>query len=105
MASVGTTGRRTARQAEAAGEDVARSRQLEWLARAGLAARGVVYGLIRILAIKVAFGAGAALWRFGRAAIAHGPETVQDCPNDRISGVLSGIAYAALSVTAVKILI
>ena len=34
MASVGTTGRRTARQAEAAGEDVARSRQLEWLARA-----------------------------------------------------------------------
>jgi len=58
MASVGTTGRRTARQAEAAGEDVARSKHLERLARAGLVARGVVYGLIGILAIKVAFGSG-----------------------------------------------
>jgi hypothetical protein len=137
MASVGTTGRRTARQAEAAGEDVARSRQLEWLARAGLVARGVVYGLIGILAIKVAFGAGGettdqqgalksiagqpfgkvllvlvaiglagyALWRLVRAAIGHGPETGEDDAKDRVSGVVSGIAYAALCVTAVKILI
>jgi len=137
MASVGTTGRRTAREAEAAGEDVARSRQLEWLARAGLVARGVVYGLIGILAIKVAFGAGGettdqqgalksiagqpfgkvllvlvaiglagyALWRLVRAAIGHGPETGEDDAKDRISGVVSGIAYAALCITAVKILI
>ena len=137
MASVGTTGRRTAREAEAAGEDVARSRQLEWLARAGLVARGVVYGLIGILAIKVAFGsggettdqqgalktiagqpfgkvllvlvaiglAGYALWRLVRAAIGRGPETGADDAKDRISGVVSGIAYAALCVTAVKILI
>jgi len=137
MASVGTTGRRTVREAEAAGEDVARSRQLEWLARAGLAARGVVYGLIGILAIKVACGAGGdttdqqgalktiagqpfgkvllilvaiglagyALWRLVRAAIGHGPETGEDDAKDRISGVVSGIAYAALCVTAVKILI
>ena len=137
MASVGTTGRRTARQAEAAGEDVARSRQLEWLARAGLVARGVVYGLIGILAIKVAFGsggettdqqgalktiagqpfgkvllvlvaiglAGYALWRLVRAAIGHGPETGEDDAKDRISGVVSGIAYGALCFTAVKILI
>jgi hypothetical protein len=137
MASVGTTGRRTAREAEAAGEDVARSRQLEWLARAGLVARGVVYGLIGILAIKVAFGAGGettdqqgalksiagqpfgkvllvlvaiglagyALWRLVRAAIGRGPETGADDAKDRISGVVSGIAYAALCVTAVKILI
>lgn len=137
MASVGTTGRRTARQAEAAGEDVARSRHLERLARAGLVARGVVYGLIGILAITVAFGsggettdqqgalktvagqpfgkvllvlvaiglAGYALWRLVRAAIGHGPETGEDDAKDRISGVVSGIAYAALCVTAVKILI
>ena len=137
MASVGTTGRRTARQAEAAGEDVARSKQLEWLARAGLVARGVVYGLIGILAVKVAFGvggkttdqqgalktiagqpfgkvllvlvaiglAGYALWRLVRAAIGHGPETGEDDAKDRISGLVSGIAYAALCVTAVKILI
>ena len=137
MASVGTTGRRTARQAEAAGEDVARSKHLERLARAGLVARGVVYGLIGILAIKVAFGsggettdqqgalktiagqpfgkvllvlvaiglAGYALWRLVRAAIGRGPETGADDAKDRISGVVSGIAYAALCVTAVKILI
>jgi hypothetical protein len=137
MASVGTTGRRTARQAEAAGEDVARSKHLERLARAGLVARGVVYGLIGILAIKVAFGsggettdqqgalktiagqpfgkvllvlvaiglAGYALWRLVRAAIGHGPETGEDDTKDRISGVVSGIAYAALCFTAVKILI
>ena len=137
MASVGTTGRRTAREAEAAGEDVARSRQLEWLARAGLVARGVVYGLIGTLAIKVAFGAGGettdqqgalksiagqpfgkvllvlvaiglagyALWRLVRAAIGHGPETGEDDAKDRISGVVSGIAYGALCFTAVKILI
>jgi len=137
MASVGTTGRRTARQAEAAGEDVARSKHFEWLARAGLVARGVVYGLIGILAIKVAFGsggettdqqgalktiagqpfgkvllilvaiglAGYALWRLVRAAIGHGPETGEDDAKDRISGVVSGIAYGALCFTAVKILI
>jgi hypothetical protein len=137
MASVGTTGRRTARQAEAAGEDVARSKHLERLARAGLVARGVVYGLIGILAIKVAIGsggettdqqgalktiagqpfgkvllilvaiglAGYALWRLVRAAIGHGPETGEDDAKDRISGVVSGIAYAALCFTAVKILI
>jgi hypothetical protein len=137
MASVGTTGRRTARQAEAAGEDVARSKHLERLARAGLVARGVVYGLIGILAIKVAIGsggettdqqgalktiagqpfgkvllilvaiglAGYALWRLVRAAIGHGPETGEDDAKDRISGVVSGIAYGALCFTAVKILI
>jgi hypothetical protein len=132
-----TTGRGAMRQAEAAGEDVARSRHLEWLARAGLAARGVVYGLIGILAIKVALGsggkttdqqgalktiasqpfgkvllvvvamglAGYALWRLVRAGIGHGPETGEDDAKDRISGVVSGIAYGALFVTAVKVLI
>jgi Domain of Unknown Function (DUF1206) len=135
MASM--TGRAPLREAEQAGEDVARSRKLEWLARAGLVARGVVYGLIGVLAVKVAFGsggettdqqgalktiagepfgkvvlvliaiglAGYALWRLVRAAIGHGPETGEDDAKDRISSLVSGIAYGALCVTAVKILL
>ena len=125
------------REAEQAGEDVARSDHLEWLARAGLVARGVIYGIIGVLAVKVALGGGGkttdqqgalksmagepfgkvllivlaiglfgySLWRLVRAAIGHGPETGDDDTKDRISGVVSGIAYGALGVTAVKILV
>jgi hypothetical protein len=132
-----TTGREPLRRAESAGEDVAHSEHLEWLARAGLVARGVVYALIGVLAVKVALGsggettdqqgalktiagqpfgkvllalvaiglAGYALWRLVRAGIGHGPETGEDDTKDRISGLVSGIAYGALCVTAVKILI
>ena len=39
-------------------ERVARSRGFEWLARAGFVARGLIYGIIGILAIKLALGAG-----------------------------------------------
>jgi Domain of Unknown Function (DUF1206) len=46
------------REAERAGETVGRSGAFEALARAGFAARGVIYGIIGILAIKVALGAG-----------------------------------------------
>jgi uncharacterized protein DUF1206 len=131
------TGRAPVREAEAAGEEVARSDKFEWLARAGLVARGVVYGIVGVLAVKVAFGsggkttdqqgalktmagepfgkvllvvlalglAGYAIWRLVRAGIGHGPETGEDETKDRISGVVSGIAYAALCFTAVKILV
>jgi hypothetical protein len=37
---------------------VARRPELAWLARAGLVARGVVYGIIGILALKLAVGSG-----------------------------------------------
>ncbi|UTI62834.1 DUF1206 domain-containing protein [Paraconexibacter antarcticus] len=37
---------------------VARRPQFEWLARAGLAARGAVYAVIGILALKLALGSG-----------------------------------------------
>jgi hypothetical protein len=46
------------REAQAKGDDVARSPQFEWLARAGLVARGVIYAIIGVLAIKLAFGDG-----------------------------------------------
>jgi hypothetical protein len=133
-----TTGRGsvTARRAAAEGEQVARRDEFEWLARAGLVARGVVYAVIGILAVKLALGdggkatdqqgalatiaqqpfgkvllsvvaiglAGYAFWRLVRAAIGHGPEASDDT-KDRIAGLVSGLAYAALCVTAIGILI
>jgi Domain of Unknown Function (DUF1206) len=44
--------------ARTSGKKVARSRGFEWLARAGFVARGLIYGVIGILAIKLAVGAG-----------------------------------------------
>ena len=122
--------------AEAKGEDFAHSRTFEGLARAGLFARGVIYAVIGILAIKLALGdggktanqngaldtiakqpfgkallilvaiglAGYAIWRLLRAAIGHGPESSDDT-KDRISGLVSGITYGALCITAVSILV
>jgi hypothetical protein len=124
------------RSAQRGGETVARRREFEWLARAGLVARGVVYGIVGILALKLAVGsggkattqrgalmtlaqepfgkalliatavglAGYALWRLVRAGIGHGTEQ-DDIRLQRVAGAASGVAYAALSVTAVKILI
>ena len=123
------------REARAQGESVARTPQFEWFARAGLAARGVVYLVIGVLAIKLALGdggkttnqqgalqtiadqpfgtvllvmtavglAGYASWRLLRAAIGHGPEGADD-GKERIAGLVSGIGYAGLCVTAVSIL-
>jgi hypothetical protein len=45
-------------EAQSKGGDFARTPQFEWLARAGLVARGVIYAIIGILAIKLAFGSG-----------------------------------------------
>jgi len=118
------------------GERLARDEKLEWLARAGLFARGAVFAVIGVLAIKLAFGdggkttdqqgalatvarqpfgkvllvalaiglAGYALWRLVRAALGHGIETGDEDAKDRVSSVISGIAYAALCLTAIKIL-
>ena len=43
---------------KAGGEELVRSDGFEWLARAGFAARGTVYVIIGILAIKLALGSG-----------------------------------------------
>jgi len=43
---------------EVGGERLVRSDGLEWLSRAGFAARGIVYVVIGILAIKLALGSG-----------------------------------------------
>ena len=128
-------GRTPVREARARGESIARTPEFEWFARAGLVARGVVYAVIGVLALKLALGdggkatnqqgalqtiakqpfgmvllvmvaiglAGYASWRLLRAAIGHGPEGADEA-TQRISGLVSGIGYAALCVTAVKIL-
>jgi fumarate reductase subunit D len=49
---------RPVREAQERGDVVARSRGFEWLARAGFVARGLIYVIIGILAIKLAVGAG-----------------------------------------------
>ena len=46
------------RRAQGKGGDIARTRQFEWLARAGIATRGAIYAIIGVLAIKLAFGSG-----------------------------------------------
>ncbi len=46
------------RRAQGKGSDFARSSQFEWLARAGIATRGVIYAIIGVLAIKLAVGSG-----------------------------------------------
>jgi hypothetical protein len=123
------------RSAQRGGEAVARRREFEWMARLGLVSRGVVYGVIGILALKLAVGsggkattqrgaletiarepfgkalliamavglAGYAIWRLVRAGIGHGTEQ-KDSGVQRVAGVASGVAYAALCVTAAKIL-
>ena len=57
MTSMRTVGG-PASTARSAGEEVARSAPYEWLARAGFVARGLIYGIIGILAIKLAIGVG-----------------------------------------------
>jgi fumarate reductase subunit D len=49
---------RSVQRAGGESEKVARSRGFEWLARAGFVARGLIYGIIGVLAIKLAVGAG-----------------------------------------------
>jgi Domain of Unknown Function (DUF1206) len=46
------------RDVQKGGEKVARSRGFEWLARLGFVSRGLIYGVVGILAIKLAAGAG-----------------------------------------------
>jgi hypothetical protein len=50
--------RRSVQEAGVSGEKVAQSRGFEWLARSGFVARGVIYGIIGVLAIKLAVGTG-----------------------------------------------
>ena len=50
------TATRARRTARSVGRDAAYSRSLQWLARGGMVARGVIYVLIGLLAVQIAFG-------------------------------------------------
>jgi len=72
-----------------AGEEVAKSPAFEWLARAGFVARGLIYGLIGILAIKLALGAG------GKTTNQQGAlETIAKQPFGKVLLVLVALGLA-----------
>jgi hypothetical protein len=123
---------RSARPAPAAR---AGERWLHWAARAGLISRGVVYGVIGVLALELALGAGGetpsqrgaleriaheplgdvmlivlavglagyATWRLVSAATGR-RESGDRGALRRVSAAASGLGYAALCVTALRIL-
>jgi hypothetical protein len=120
----------------AAGRSFVQSSAFEVLARAGFVARGLVYAIIGVLALKLAFGHGGqltnqqgalktvahqpfgtalltlvaiglggySLWRLVRAAIGHGPEG-SDTGVERLAALASGLAYGALCLLAIEILV
>ena len=66
---------RSLNSAGAAGGGFVRSAAFEWLSRAGFVARGVVYAIIGVLALKLAFGQGGKLTNQQGAlhTVAHQP--------------------------------
>lgn len=124
-----------ARTTPGAARELTHSTAYEVLARSGLVAHGVVFGVIGVLALKLALGsggkttnqqgalqtiarepfgvvllvivaiglAGYALWRLVSAAV--GPrDSADDGLGKRVPALVSGIIYAALCFTALKIL-
>src|SRR5438874_7380755 len=74
------------------GESVVRSDGFEWLARAGFVARGVIYILIGILALKLALGDGS------KAANQQGAlRTVAQQPFGKVLLTLVAIGLAGYS--------
>jgi fumarate reductase subunit D len=77
------------RGAQDSGEKVAQSRGFEWLARAGFVARGLIYGIIGILAIKLAIGTG------GTSASQQGAlKTIAQQPFGKVLLILVAIGLA-----------
>jgi hypothetical protein len=84
-----TRTRRFSHDAQVGGEKVARSRGFEWLARSGFLARGLIYGIIGILAIKLAVGAG------GRTTDQQGAlKTIAHQPFGKVLLILVAIGLA-----------
>lgn len=93
MATDATSGSAPIREAQAAGEVVAQSAPFEWLSRGGFVARGVIYGIIGILALQLAVGAG------GRATNQQGAlKTIAHQPFGKLLLILVAVGlggYAA----------
>jgi Domain of Unknown Function (DUF1206) len=83
----------TVDHAEAKAEDFAHSRTFEWLARAGLVARGVIYAIVGILAIKLALGDG------GKTTNQNGAlDTIAGQPFGKVLLVLMAIGLAGYAI-------
>ena len=132
MTSRGTTSS-PIEAAQGAGSALTRTAPYEWLARAGFVARGLIYGIIGVLAVRLAVGLGGkttnqqgalrtiAHQPFGRVlllvtAIGLGGYALWrlvraavgqggDTALDRVSGLASGLVYAGMCVVAVKFLV
>ena len=129
----GTVGGRAVEQASGAVGQAADSRPMDWAARAGLTARGVVYILIGILALLVAKGASAEVdqkgalgqvltkpyggWVVGALAAglaayalwrlseaAFGVTGEGRKPGPRLKSLARGLVYGFLAYTAVSLL-
>jgi hypothetical protein len=88
-----TAHRAPGRQAQAKGEDIAQTRQFEWLARAGLVARGVIYAIVGVLAVKLALGDG------GKTTNQKGAlETIVQQPFGKILLILMCIGLAGYAI-------
>lgn len=75
--------------ARGAGETVVHSGPFEWLARAGFVARGLIYGIIGVLAVKLALGAG------GKTTNQQGAlKTIAHQPFGKLLLILVAIALA-----------
>lgn len=124
-----------AREVRSQGHKVGGSRWFCWFARAGIAARGVVYIVIGVLAVKLALGDGGkatdqqgalatiAKQPFGTVLLALvavgllgyaswrllrawlGGSQGPDDLKDRVDGVASGISYVILFLAAMRILL
>jgi uncharacterized protein DUF1206 len=80
---------RAGARVERTGEKVERTTAFEALARAGFVARGVIYGLIGILAVKVAIGAG------GKTTNQSGAlKTIAEQPFGKVLLILMAIGLA-----------
>jgi uncharacterized protein DUF1206 len=88
-----STGGAPARRAQAQGEGFARSPQYEWLARGGLVARGVIYGVVAVLALALAFGAG------GKATSQQGAmKTIAGAPLGKVVLVVLALGLAGYAI-------
>jgi hypothetical protein len=81
------------REARAKGSDIARTRTFEWLARAGLAARGVIYAIIGLLAIELALGEGGATTNQNGAL-----HTIAKQPFGKVLMILMAIGLAGYAI-------
>src|ERR1700682_5721608 len=81
------------RSAQRGGEAVARRREFEWMARVGLVARGVVYGVVGILALKLAVGSG------GKATTQRGAlQTIAREPSGRALLIAMAVGLAGYAI-------